>query len=151
IALAEMDTHPIAIAQHLHLDVPRLLDVLLTVDFRGAERGARLGLTSGERLRGAGVLADDSHAAPAPARRRLEDYGITGFVGDLERLRLVLEGQLAARHDRNPRLLGDHSRLRFVPHETNRLRTGTDEGQARGAADVGEGRVLGEKAVPGVD
>src|SRR5204863_20631 len=57
VALTEMHAHTVAIAEHLHLDVTRLLDVLLAIDFRRAERCASLRLTGGERLCGGGALA----------------------------------------------------------------------------------------------
>src|SRR5205823_477309 len=94
VALTEMHAHTVAIAEHLHLDVTRLLDVLLAIDFRRAERCASLRLTGGERLCGDGALAHDSHAAAAATGRRLEHDGIAGLVGDLERVRLTLERQI---------------------------------------------------------
>src|SRR5439155_15515165 len=74
LALAERDgARPVA--QHLHLDVARAPDVSLEVDVGVAEAG--LGLRpGGGQLRGQSRLAvDHLHAAPAPARRRLDDDG----------------------------------------------------------------------------
>src|SRR5437016_10031455 len=151
VALTEMHAHTVAIAEHLHLDVTRLLDVLLAIDFRRAERCASLRLTGGERLCGGGALAHDSHAAAAATGRRLEDDGIAGLVGDLERLRLTLERQLAAGHDRHARLLGDDPRLRLVAHQADGLRARPDERQTGGPTGVRERRILGQESIPRVN
>ena len=50
VALAEMDGVALAVAEHLDLDVARLVEVLLEVDRVVAEGGARLGAGGGERL-----------------------------------------------------------------------------------------------------
>src|SRR5438067_13492266 len=147
VALTEMHAHTVAIAEHLHLDVTRLLDVLLAIDFRRAERCASLRLTGGERLCGGGALAHDSHAAAAATGRRLEDDGIAGLVGDLERVRLTLERQLAAGHDRHARLLGDDPRLRLVAHQAHSFRAPPGERPTGGPTDVLERRILGQWSI----
>ena len=50
-ALAEVDHRAVVIAEHLELDVARVLDVLLDVDVADAEGGFRLALRGLERLR----------------------------------------------------------------------------------------------------
>src|SRR2546430_17130628 len=89
VALTEMHAHTVAIAEHLHLDVTRLLDVLLAIDFRRAERCASLCLTGSERLCAVGPPAHDSQAAADATSRRLENDGIAAVVGVLERLHLT--------------------------------------------------------------
>ena len=50
LALAEVDDRAVMIAEHLELDVARVLDVLLDVDVADAERGFRFALRGLERL-----------------------------------------------------------------------------------------------------
>ena len=50
LALAEVHDRAVVIAEHLDLDVARVLDVLLEVDVADAERGFRLALRGLERL-----------------------------------------------------------------------------------------------------
>ena len=51
VALAEMDGVALAVAQHLDLDVARLLEIFFEVDRVVAEGGARLGAGGGQRVR----------------------------------------------------------------------------------------------------
>ena len=50
LALAEVDHRAVMIAEHLELDVARVLDVLLDVDVADAERRFRLALRGLQRL-----------------------------------------------------------------------------------------------------
>ena len=74
-ALAQMHDRAVMIAQHLHLDVPGVLEVLLDVDVGHAE--CRLGLPLGGLDGVAEFLrrAHDAHAASAAAGGRLHDHG----------------------------------------------------------------------------
>src|SRR5207249_11414675 len=105
----------------LDLAVARALEEFLAIALGRSEGGAGFRLPRGERLGGAGALANDAHATPAAARRGLEDQGITDRVGKRDRLVRVLQGLFAAGHDWNAGLLGDLSRLRLVTHQTDRL------------------------------
>ena len=62
----------VAVGQHLDLDVPRVLDVLLDVDRGVGEVRLALALRRLERARCLVGRGDHLHAAPAAARRRLD-------------------------------------------------------------------------------
>ena len=96
-------------------------------------------------------MSDEPNAAPAAAGRRLEDDGVADPLGRLQRLRRVLERELAARDDGHAGLLGDHARLGLVAHEPDRFGRGADEGDGAGAAHLGERGVLGQESVAGMD
>src|SRR5690242_21831907 len=92
IALAEVHAHAVAIAQHLHLDMSRLLDVLLAVDLGRAERGPGLGLACGKRLCAGAALTHDPHPATAAAGGRFEADRTARPIGDLGGIRLGPQG-----------------------------------------------------------
>ena len=74
VALAEMHAGSHAVAQHLDLDMARMVEILLEIDRIVAEGG--LGLGAGEREglgRRVGVV-DDLHAASAAAGDRLDQH-----------------------------------------------------------------------------
>ena len=78
-----------------------------------AERGERLVLTRSRRpARSALALADDLHAAPAAAGRRLEDDREADLLGDPLRLLGVLELAARAGQERQAGLLGRLARAR---------------------------------------
>jgi len=56
-----------------------------------------------------------------------------------------------AGHHRRARLLGHGPRLSLVAHQPDGLGRRSDEGDAAGTADLGEGRILREQTVAGVD
>ena len=76
-------TLPCCVAQHLDLDVPRVLEVLLHVHRPVAEGGQRLVLRQREQLRELLAVPRDAHALPAAARRRLDDDREADRLGDL--------------------------------------------------------------------
>src|SRR5579871_2192454 len=96
LALAQVDDRPVMVAEDLELDVPRRLDVLLDVDVGHAEGRLGFALRRLHRVRQLARRADDAHAAPAAAGRRLDDDRVADFLRDLERLLLVLERTVAA-------------------------------------------------------
>src|SRR5690606_19375541 len=98
VALEELHDLPLAVAEHLHLDVLGLLDVLLHVELGVAEGGARLLLGVEELALQVGVALYHAHAATAAAGRGLEDEREADALG--ERLGLVeaLERATARRH-----------------------------------------------------
>ena len=96
-------------------------------------------------------VAGDLHAAPAAARRRLDDHRIADLVGDPQRLGLVLDRALGAGHagDAEPRrgALG----LDLVAHQADVLGLRADEGDLVLVEDIGEARVLRQEAVAGMN
>ena len=91
------------------------------------------------------------HAAPAAAGHRLDDHRIADRGGDLLGLvdgpdRLDRPGQ-----QRQARLLHQVAGDRLVADPLHHLGPRADEGDAVVGADLGEERILGEKAVAGMD
>ena len=128
------------VRHHLHLDVAPGLDVGLDEDRAVAEgrRGLRprrldLGL---EPVQG----AYDAHAAPAATGRRLHQQREVG-LGRLVR----------GREDGNAGLLGDLLGADLVAHGLDGLGRRSDPGQAGVDDGPGEGGVLGQEAVAGMD
>src|SRR5262249_59901509 len=128
VTLAEVDPDAVGVAQDLHLDVARLLDVLFAIDLRRPEGSRGLGLAGGEGLRGALAFAHDPHAPASATRGGLEDDGIADTVGDLDGFGHVLERALAAGNDGYSGRLGELARLGLVAHQPDRLRGGPDKG-----------------------
>src|SRR4029453_10658858 len=97
LPLAQVDHLAVMVAEDLELDVPRLEQVLLEIHRAVAE--SSLGLLAGRReLAGQISLGrNDAHAAPAAARRRLEDDGIADFRRQARRLLGVIERLAGAR------------------------------------------------------
>ena len=73
VALAQMDGVALAVAEHLDLDVARLLEVLLDIDRIVAEGGLGLGLGGLERVDEVVLRARHLHAASAAAGGGLDD------------------------------------------------------------------------------
>ena len=71
----------VAVAQHLHLDVPAVLDVRLDEDGRVAEGRRRLGGRLRDLAGQVGERAYDAHAAAAATRGRLDQQGQVGLGG----------------------------------------------------------------------
>ena len=69
IALAEMDDAALAVAEDLHLDMPRPVEIALEIDRIVAERGLRLGLRQRQQLRrsSAALRASFMPRPPPPA------------------------------------------------------------------------------------
>ena len=139
LALAERDDVAVLVAEQLDLDVPRPLDVALGEDAVVAERGLRLAARRLERVRQLVARAHDAHAAPAAARRRLEEQR------EAELLRL------ARLDDGHARLARDPLRLELVAAGAQRLRRRADPHEPGRVDGLGEVGVLGEEAVAGMD
>ena len=71
IALPQMHDVAVMIGQHLHFDVPRMLDVFFEIDVAVAERRLGLGPRLLQRRLERQVVRRHAHAAPAAAGRPL--------------------------------------------------------------------------------
>ena len=72
-------------------------------------------------------------------------------LATLRRLRLVGDGAVRARHDRDAEALGRLLGLDLVAHDADVLGRRADEGDAVLLQDLGEARVLRQEAVAGMD
>ena len=141
----------VLVGEYLHLDVLGLDEVLLHEDAVVAEGLARL---AADELEGRGHVLEllaQAHAAPAAAGRRLEYDG----EAELLRLRLglgrVLQRLARAGYDGHAAADGYLLGLELVAHLGQHVARRADELYARVLAGLGEGRVLAQEAVAGVD
>ena len=149
-ALAEVDDVAVLVAQHLDLDVARVLDELL--DEHAVVAEARLGLRAGEREALLGLLGavGDAHALAAAAGRGLDHHGIADLGGDLDRLPGVGDLAEVARHGRDLGLGGRLLALDLVAHGGDGARVGADEDDAGLRQRDGKRLALGQEAVAGM-
>jgi hypothetical protein len=90
VALAEPDRVLVLVGEDLDLDVARVLEELLQIDRRIAERRAGLGPGGLHRRQQRRFGVDDPHAAARRRRRRLDDDRVADLAGRLDRfLRVV--------------------------------------------------------------
>ena len=138
------------VGQHLHLHVPRPLQVALQVDLGAAEVGLSLTRRRLHRLRCLVGRLHDLHAAPTAA--------VGGLDGDRPAV-LLAEGHHLVRRGQwlgtpgdpgNTGLLGGEPGADFVAHHLNGLRGRPNEGDAPLGDGPGEVGVLREEAVTGV-
>ncbi len=144
VALEEVHDVAVGVGEHLHLDVPAVLDVLLDQDRVVAERGGGLALRRGDRGVEVTLLVDDAHALAAATGGRLDEHGepqlarVAGLTG-------------AARDDRHARGDGDLACGVLAPHLFHDRGGRADELEPRGLDGAGELGALGQEAVAGVD
>ena len=130
VALAEMNRVALAVAEHLDFDVARLFEILLDVNGVVAEGGLGLGAGGRQRVREIVLDARHLHAAPAAARRRLDEHRVADFSGDALGVILVRDAALRARHARDAEALGGALGLDLVAHQADVLGLGADERDA---------------------
>src|SRR5215203_3368497 len=151
VPLWEGDPGTRGVGEHLHLDVPEPLEVLLHVDRAVAE--ARPGLPT--RLK-VGVLHPRPfmhHAhplAPAPGAR-LDNQRVADLRPDAPHFRDALAGTVGAGGYGDASLYGGLASLGLVAHARDHARGRANEPQLHPLADLGEAGVLGVEAVAGVD
>ena len=146
-----MDRVAVQIGQNLHFHVPRVLDVLLQIDAAVAER--RLGFGPG-LLQGHfqdQLVQRHAHAASAAAGRRLDQHRKADLLRQPHRGLFVGHQAIAPRHDGHLGFAGQLPGRILVPQPGHGLRRGTDEVDLAIAANLIEVRVLGKKAVTGVN
>ena len=151
LALAQAHHIAVLVGQHLKLDVPRMLDVLLHVEIAVAERARRLRLRRLEQPRQFLFVADDAHAASAAARRGLHDHRKADLPRPLHRLAVGSDDSIRARQNRHARLLHRGARFFFFAHQPHHFRPRPDELDAAGLAHFGEVGVLRQQSVAGMD
>src|SRR3977135_2578280 len=117
IPLAEMDHVLVPVREHLGLDVPRVLEVLLQIDRGVAESRSGLRPRDAYRTLERGFRVNDSHATPATPTRCLYDDRVTDFSSDLERLlRGIGQRTVRAGYAQHSGLLHDLLSVHFVAH-----------------------------------
>src|SRR5215469_15613306 len=102
LALAKMDHFAVLVAEHLHLDMPWMLEEFLHIDIGGTERLLRLAarrLVSAQQF---AVVPYHAHSPSAAARRRLQDQRITDALSLLGQLLFAFHHPDAARDGGKP-------------------------------------------------
>ncbi len=151
LALEERGDVAVLVGQHLELDVARLLDELLHVEFAVAEG---VGGFSGCGVEEIGQLfgrAHDAHAASAAAGLGFEDDGVADLRGNVLGFFRGGEDAVGAGQDRHLGLLHCLAGFFFFAHQARDFGRRADELDVGGAADFGEVGVLAEQSVAGMD
>ena len=86
IALPQMHDVAVMIGQHLHFDVPRVLDVFFEIHVAVAERGLGLGPRLLQCRLERQIVRRHAHPASAAAGHRLDQHGKADVVGKPQRL-----------------------------------------------------------------
>jgi hypothetical protein len=152
VALAQPDRVLVLVGHHLDLDVPRVLEELLHIDGRIAERRAGLRARRLHRVDQRGFGVHHAHAAPAAAARRLDDHRVAHAAADADDLlrvlrQLTLGARNAGHTGLDHGLLGGH----LVAHHADRVGGRADESEAAAFDPLGKIGVLRQEAVTGVD
>jgi hypothetical protein len=115
VALAQVQ-HRLAVGQHLDLDVADVAQVLFDVDRVVTERtlglARRIGVLVGQFAR----LAHHAHAAPAAARRRLEQHRVADLRRHLHRFGGIAQLVRRAGRGRHAGLRRQLARAHLVAH-----------------------------------
>ena len=139
------------VGHHLHFDVARLGDVLLDVHAVITKRRLRFRAYGAQRRLQFLRLVHQPHALAAAARRGLQHHGKTNVVAGLGDLLGSVEGATGAGDHRHASLLHQRPGRDFVPHLLHGFGARPNEDDAGVGTTPGKLRVLGEKAVAGVD
>src|SRR5690606_6083808 len=152
-AVAFEQVHGIAvrIAEHLHLDVARRRHVFFNQHAAVAEGGLGLAASTGQRGGEVGGAFDPAHTFAAAAGARLDEYRVADLGGATGEELVVLLLAVVAGDDRHPGLFHQALGGLLQAHGGDRRCRGTDEDDAGGVAGLDEVRVLGQRAVAGVD
>ena len=140
----------VGVAEHLHLDVARPLEIALEQHAVVAEGARRLSLRADQRASELVGPRDDAHAAPATACRRLDHDWIADPLGLGGKRGRILRIAVIAGHDRHAMRLHQRLRRRFRAHRADGLGRRADEDEPGLGAGLGKIRILRQKAVTGM-
>ena len=149
-ALVQVDDIAMLVAEHLDLDVARLVDEFLNENAIVTEGGDRFGTGSLETFLGFAGIEGDAQALAAAARGRLDHHGIADGVGDLHSLFPIGDQTHVARHGVDASLSGKLLRRDLVAHGLDRVRIGSDEDDFFILQALRERRVLRKEAETGM-
>src|SRR4051812_40127120 len=103
-AFAEPDAAPVLVGKDLHLDVPRIDDELLYIDFVVAERALRLTLRCFEGRAQVGAIVHLAHSFSATSGRSLQHDRVANLFGKFLRCLWTFKPLLRTGHERHPGL-----------------------------------------------
>ena len=142
---------PVGIGQTLRLDVPGAIQVALDEALAATERTDRLPGGGLEEIRDLGQLAGDLEPAPPAAVSRLDRDREPVLGREREDLVGVGHRFWGARDERRAHLLGDVTGLDLVAERLDGRGRRADPDQTGVDHRLGEGGVLGQEPVPGVN
>ena len=151
LAFAEIDKVAVLVAKHLDLDVSRLLNQLLDIDFMISESAQRLTLPCGERRCQFIAAIDAPHPFTATAGDSLQHHGIANALGELLRLGDGREGAYRTGNERQAGTSGCLPSPRLRSHDLHRTGRRANELYPRFATGFRELRVLRKKPIARVD
>ena len=151
VAFEQMHALAMRVREHLHLDMPRFVQILFQQHPVVAEAGFRLPPRRGQRRGEIRLPFDHAHALAAAAGGRLDQHRVADALGLAGEQRIVLGGAVIAGHQANTGLGHDAFGFGFGAHRTNRGRRRPDEDESRRRDRLGERFVLGQKAVARMD
>src|SRR5471030_113259 len=152
VALAQPDGVFVFVGQDLDFHVTRIFQILLHIDFRIAEGGARFGLGHRHGVDQCCFGIHHAHAAATAAASRLDDDRVADLARNLhDRLWIIRQRAVRTWHARYAGL--DHGLLGgdLVAHQADRFRAGADEDEAGFFHAFGEVGVFRQEAIPRVD
>ena len=147
LPLPEIETVAVRVAQHLDLDVARLLDKFLDKHAVVAEAVARFVATGTEALEGLLVVPCDAQTFAASARARLDHHRVADIPRDLDRALRRLDRIVPAGDGAHTRLGGERFRGDLVAHRSDRSMLRPDEDDPGLLDAPRELGVLGQEAV----
>src|SRR5687768_12018728 len=139
------------IPQHLELDVARMFEIFLEIDFGIPKRA--IGFASGCLIGTAklGFVVADPHPASPTAGGGLQNDGESDLSRDVERLIHRMERAITSRKNRHTALLRHLPGLGLIAHESDRFGGRTNECETTFTQDLGKMGILSEKSVSGMD
>ena len=135
------------VGEHLQFDVAGRGDIFLDQHPSVAERGLGLADRALELGVELDMRVDTAHAAPAPARDRLDEHRIADLIGLLAQEFRVLVVAMIAGHDRHAGPLHQRLGRAFQAHRPHRLGRRANEDDAGLRAAFREIGVLGQESI----
>ena len=151
VALEQMDDVAVLVTQHLHLDVLGLDKELLNKDILIAERLLRLAHDLREVHADILRAVAAAHAAAAAAPCSLEQHRVAVFLRQRDCVLRIGQRTRRTRDGGHAAFVRNGLGGQLVAHLLEDLGRRADERDARFLAGAGERRVLGQKAVAGMD
>lgn len=152
VALPEMDRAAVFVAQDLDLDVAGVGDIFLNVQRAVSEGGFRLRRRLLENLADLVLLVfcDDLHAAPAASGGRLEHDREPDSADGVQNIGVRVHLFRAGQHG-DADLPGERARDELVAHPVDMFGFRPDKNESAVMAGLRQLRLLGQKAVAGVE
>ncbi len=151
LSFAQVDDVALLIGQHLHLNVTRVDDRFLDINFAIAKRPLRLAARAFERRLEVVGGVDKTHAFATTACGGFQHDRITDARGHFLCLLEGLEASRCAGHKRNACAFHGLAGAGLRSHSVHGGGRGADEFHPRLDARSGELRILGEKSVSRMD